>query len=222
MPLNSYRCKECGKYNNYVVALDEDGEQEVVCSVCGNTTNIGYRDLPERVRESMEMLDVDSRIFEDETGIVELEPKDTVEDTLAAVDKKFEAAKQEMSSFDKVIGISGNIMDIANEYISEDGVSVINGFTDAVIGSSGELSPDWKQKGFSAFLNEAGSCIENDHSTSARIVSYMQQVLRSGRGIAAITDEELMQQAGLTKKEKFLVRQAVKSDQITEILKQVL
>lgn len=221
MPLNSYECEQCGKRNNYVVELDTQGKQMVTCTVCGHNNEIDYDKLPQRVKDTLSALASDAQIFEDSDTVDALNPVDTVDDTLAQVDKRFQAVKEEMSSFNDVIGIEGNISRIAEEYISNDVLDSITSISSSVFDESGNMRSDWKQQGFSSLVDNMSMRMEND-SVSAHVVSYIQQVVQSGRGMEAIADVDLMKAAGLNKKERFLIKQAVKNNQITGILQQVL
>lgn len=222
MPLSSYRCEKCGKRNNYIVELDSAGEQIVACTVCGHESLIDYQQLPQRVKDTIRDLENDAKIFDDEDIESELMPVDTVDETLAEVEKRFQTAKDEMASFDNIIGIKGSISRIADEYVDSDVLDSVSSFSSSVLDETGQLRDDWKQRGFTSLVDSASELTLDDDSTSARIVSYIQQVIQSGRGMEAITDVELMKSAGLDKKEKFLIKQAAKNNQISSILQQVL
>ena len=221
MPLNSYKCPECGKRNNYVVDLDEQGDQIVACSVCGHENNISYNELPQRVKDILRDLDSDAKIFADTDQHCRLDQNDTVDEALIQANARFQKVREEMASFDDIIGIEKSILRIADEYISEDTYDTITSVSSNILDETGELCSDWKQQSFSYLIDNVSERIDGD-SSSARIISYMKKVIQSGRGIDAISDTELMKESGLNKKERFLIKQAVKNNQITNILQSVL
>lgn len=121
MPINTFTCETCGARNNYVVEMNDVGEQEVKCSRCEATTMICYDDLPERLQETIGELEANNQAFASDMMINDSSNElDTVEETIKKVDGAFANAKQIMQAFDSKLMINTDISAIAEQYAPSD------------------------------------------------------------------------------------------------------
>ena len=117
MPLNSFECEKCGKRNNYIVELDSAGNQQVACSMCGETNFISRDQLPERVLESLQELAEARATFDDSTQVGILNDDESIVDTLLAnMEETFRATKSNFVDDGIEVKMDMDIAGIAETY----------------------------------------------------------------------------------------------------------
>lgn len=221
MPLNSFKCEQCNKYNNYVVALDEDGGQEVICSMCGNHAYITKDALPERVLESIQQLQDDYKAFDDAKQVIILNDDESIVDELLS---NMESAFQDVKN-NLVIGNEDAKMDLNIEAIA-DAYAPIKGIVDEksenlVTSMMRNSTKNWKRDAVAAAADKASEYVNNDNITG-RVLQYIANKLESGESIEELLNPNAMQAAGLSKQDVFILKQIAKSNKLNEIVNRYL
>lgn len=220
MPLNSYKCPKCGKRNNYSVQLDSNGDQVVQCAICKYEQVISYDQLPERVQTDLDHKQEIERTFSHNGEFFKNLADRQKVDTLSVMEQHFQETQDDLNSFVQDVSVDTNMQAIIQQYVPDMGTdTILDEVSSKVINDNGDLSSNWKRDTADIALSQISNLL-SDGSMSERIVLYIQQVLQSGRGLEALEDTELMKSAGLGKKERFLLKQAAKNDQITAIISQ--
>lgn len=221
MPLNSYKCPECGKRNNYVVDLDEQGDQTVACSVCDTQITIRKDQLPERVLESLQELKAADDIFNDEQQVSILNDDDSIVDELLAnMEEAFHDVKNSFNADSHEVQMDMNIAKIAETY------APIKGMADEkskklVQDMMGKSSGNWKRDAAVTIANKASEYVSDDQMMG-RVLRYLSNSLEAGLNINDILDKQTMEASGLSKKERFILGQLAKSEQLNDIIARYL
>lgn len=155
MPINTLTCPSCGARTNYTVELDENNEQSVTCIRCGESFNVDYDDLPERLQETItELAESDSQFASDmDEYAAALNGIDTVEETIQQVDNAFAKVKQEMSSFNKTLQFDEDTNALIEQYTSLDSANAQDPRLQTK--SQSGKNQNWKDKVKQAASNKA-------------------------------------------------------------------
>lgn len=220
MPLNSFECEKCGKRNNYIVELDSAGNQQVVCSMCGETNFVSRDQLPERVMESLQELAEARATFDDSTQVGILNDDESIVDTLLAnMEETFRATKSNFVDDGIEVKMDMDIAGIAETY------APIKGLVDErseklvqdMMGKSG--GGNWKREAASAVTGNVAEYVPRD-KTIGKVLRYVTQSLENGMSIPAILDRRNMEAAGFSKAECFILEKLAETDKFQEIISQ--
>lgn len=223
MPLNSYTCSNCGKRNNYVVEFDADGIQSMICPICGAETVIEKSQIPDRILESIQELDEANNSLGDGAQITILNDDESIVDKLLA---NMEATFQDVKENFNIDG-EGAKMDMDIAKIAED-YAPIKGTVDEkseklvqdMMGKS-STNEGWKRDAVAAAANKAAEYVPEEQ-LGGRVLRYLSNSLASGMGIDEILDVNNMKASDLSKKERFILTQLARSEQLNDILSRYL
>ena len=241
MPINSFVCPNCNKHNNYIVELDEDKDQTVVCAVCNEPTTITYDELPERIVEQLEEIEQINAFFSDSYKGLFAQSEDSVEEALIEIDKKFAEAKGSLSEFDHSFKVDTDILSISDEYAPQEEDEIISPRRKTITNHSSasgmknvSSSPSPSSSSSSSSqAQQLRSILSSDNPTRSmllsaidiadsktrsgsgkeRMLQYMQYVLNQENGSAFLTDTEKMKEFGLKKYERVLLKNLVERTQ---------